>query len=77
VARELGLEVERWVKTKADYRKYRGEAWKALNERMLASGGALILAFHEEWHVAGKAHGTKHLIELARTAGIEVRAFLQ
>ena len=75
IARELGLEVERWVKTKADYRKYQHAAWKALNERMIASGAALVLAFHPEWNVAGQASGTRHMIELAQAAGVEVQAF--
>jgi hypothetical protein len=77
VARELGLEVERWVKTNADYRKYQQGAWKALNERMLASGAVLVLAFHEEWHIEGKAHGTKHMIALAKETGVDVRAFAE
>jgi hypothetical protein len=74
IARELGLAVERWAKTNADYQKYQKAAWKALNERMLASGTTLILAFHPEWQDKEKARGTNHMITLAREAGIEVRA---
>ena len=75
VAVELGLAVEGWVKSPADFRKYRQDSWKGLNERMLASGVTLVLAFHPEWNVDGKAHGTRHLLKLAQTAGVEVRAF--
>ena len=75
VAAELGLVVERWAKNTEDYRRYRRGAWKGLNERMLASGVVLILAFHPEWNVQGKARGTRHLLALAEAAGVEVRAF--
>ena len=75
VATELGLIVERWAKNSDDYRRHRRGAWKGLNERMLASGVALVLAFHPDWEVRGKAHGTRHVLDLATAAGIEVRAF--
>lgn len=75
IARSLGLAVERWAKCPADYRKYQRGAWKALNERMLAAGADLVLAFHPEWDVKGKARGTNHMLGLARQAGVECRAF--
>jgi hypothetical protein len=72
VAAQLGLAVEPMGKTRKDYAKYRRGAWKGLNERMLASGAVLVLAFHPALE---KSRGTKHLVEIARAAGIEVRVF--
>jgi hypothetical protein len=71
VARTLGFAVERMEKNSADYAKYR-RAWKGLNERMLASGAVLVLVFHPDIEAS---RGSKHLAELARAAGVEVRAF--
>ena len=48
VALELGLTVEAFRKKPDDHRRYRLAAWKAQNERMLASGVELVLAFHPE-----------------------------
>jgi hypothetical protein len=75
IARELGLVVEQWDKSAADYQKYQKAAWKGLNERMLSSGVVLVLAFHPDWQVEGKPRGTNHMLALARDAGVEVRAF--
>lgn len=75
IAHELGLVVEQWDKNEADYRKYQQAAWKGLNERMLASGVALVLAFHPNWQDRDKARGTNHMIALAREAGVDVRTF--
>ena len=72
VAAELGFSVEPMAKTREDYAKYRRAAWKALNERMLARGVELVLAFHPDIQAS---RGSGHLIELARAAGIEVRVF--
>ncbi len=72
VAAELGLAVEAMAKSPADYARYRRAAWKGLNERMLASGAQLVLAFHP---AIEESRGSKHLIELARAASIEVRVF--
>ena len=55
-----------------DTAKYPEAAWKGLNERMLASGAALVLAFHPAFE---SSQGCKHLAELARAAGIEVQVF--
>jgi hypothetical protein len=70
VAVQLGLAVERFGKNKEDYRKYRRAAWKGLNERMLASGAELVLAFHPDIE---KSRGTGHLVEIARRARVQVR----
>ena len=72
IAVELGLAVERMVKCQADYAKYKRAAWKGLNERMLATGAVLVLAFHPD---IDASRGSKHLMELAQAANIEVRVF--
>jgi hypothetical protein len=75
VARELGLAVESWAKNADDYRRYGKAAWKRLNERMLESGVALVLAFHPELHRPGKARGSRHVMELAERRGVAIRGF--
>src|SRR5262245_57371831 len=72
---ELGLVVEVFAKNDEDYARYGRGAWKGLNERMLASGVDLLLAFHEELNQPGKASGSRHAIVLADGQGIEVRTF--
>jgi hypothetical protein len=72
VGRELGLAVEPMAKNAADRAKYKKAAWKGLNERMLASGAVLVLAFHAD---LAASKGTRHLVELAREAGVEARVF--
>src|SRR5262249_7298382 len=74
VAAALGLVVEAWRKEKADYQRYQRGAWRGLNERMLASGAVLVLAFHS---AIESSRGTKHLSELAQAAGVEVRVFVE
>lgn len=69
---ELGHTVEKWEKNSADRKRYKKLAWMGLNERMLASGAELVLGFHPDIE---KSKGTKHLVELAREAGVEVRTF--
>lgn len=49
IAIELGLAVELMKKSKADYKTHPGEGWKGLNERMLATGIDLVLAFHPDY----------------------------
>ena len=71
-AARLGFRVEPMAKNREDYARYRRGAWKGLNERMLASGAALVLAFHPD---LARSRGTRHLVGLARAAGIEVRVF--
>jgi hypothetical protein len=72
VAAELGLTVEPMRKSREDYAKHGRVAWKGLNERMLASEAALVLAFHPDIE---RSQGSRHLIEIARAAGVEVRLF--
>lgn len=76
VAKELGLGVEAMHKTKEDYRRYPADGWKGLNDRMLETGIDLVLAFHADYDKPGMARGTKHAVELAQDAEIEVRIFL-
>jgi hypothetical protein len=71
-AARLGFHVEPMAKNREDFARYKRGAWKGLNERMLASGAVLVLAFHPD---LARSRGTKHLVELARAAGIEVRIF--
>ena len=52
---EFGLVVVAMAKNEDDYRRYRRGAWKGLNERMLATGIDLVLAFHPEFGQPGKA----------------------
>ena len=72
VARELGLTVKAFRKEPEDYQRYRRGAWKALNERMLASSVDQVLAFHPSIE---ESRGTKHLVELAGQKGIPVQVF--
>jgi hypothetical protein len=74
VAAQLGFVVEPMAKNKQDYARYRRAAWKSLNERMLASGAELVLAFHPDIEAS---RGAKHLAALARAAGVEVRIFTE
>jgi hypothetical protein len=70
IAAQLGLVVEPMAKSKEDYARYRRGAWKGLNERMVASGPALVLAFHP---AIENSRGTKHLVQVAQRAGVEVQ----
>jgi len=74
VARDIGLGVDAMRKTTGDVDRYPGESWKGLNERMINSGVELVLAFHPEIDVPGKARGTRHVIELAgaRLMSVEI-----
>lgn len=75
---ELGFTVVRMAKQPEDYTRYGREAWKGLNERMLASGTVdLVLAFRAELDDPKQARGTRHMVELARSERVEVRTFLQ
>ena len=60
----------------ADRKAYPEDSWKGLNERMLATGIDLVLAFHADYGKPGCARGTVHMVELAKAAGIEARTFL-
>jgi hypothetical protein len=72
IAARLGLVAARMVKNREDARRYHRAAWKGLNERMLARGAELVLVFHPDFDAS---RGSKHLAELARAAGVEVRVF--
>lgn len=74
VAAELGLAVEPMAKNKADYAKYKRGAWKALNERMMASGVVRVLVFHP---AIEKSRGSAHLVGLARGSGVDVSVFAE
>jgi len=76
IAKELGLGVEAMQKAKEDYLRYPADGWKRLNDRMLKTGINLVLAFHADYDKPGMARGTKHAVELAQQAKIEVRIFL-
>lgn len=75
LAGELGLAVEPMKKNSADRKAYPEASWKGLNERMLATGVQLVLAFHAEYGQPGFARGTVHMVELARAAGVEAKIF--
>ncbi|MBZ5710289.1 DUF2493 domain-containing protein [Nannocystis pusilla] len=70
VAAALGLAVQAMAKSQEDRRRFGRGAWKGLNERMLAAGAELVLVFHPA--IAG-SRGSRHLVGLARAAGIAVR----
>lgn len=75
VAAELGLTVTRMKKNRADQRAFPGEAWRGLNQRMLAAGIDLVLAFHADYGKPGCARGTVHMVELAKACSTEVQIF--
>jgi hypothetical protein len=72
IAARLGFRVEPMAKCEQDFASYGALAWKGLNERMLARGANLVLAFHPEIE---NSQGSGDLIELAQAAGVEARAF--
>jgi hypothetical protein len=72
IAAQLGFHVEPMAKCESDFASYGPLAWKGLNERMLAGGADLVLAFHPDIE---SSQGSGHLIELARAERIEVRTF--
>jgi hypothetical protein len=77
LAQELGLAAQPMKKSSADRKTYPKDSWKGLNERMLATGIDLVLAFHADYGKPGCARGTVHMVELATAAGIEARTFLK
>lgn len=74
IAAELGFTLEPMAKSKEDYARYKRGAWKGLNERMLASPVEVVLVFHPD---LAASRGSKHLVGLARAAGVEVRVFTE
>jgi len=77
VSGELGLTVEAMRKNRADHKAHPGEAWKGLNERMLATGIDLVLAFHADYGKPGCARGTRHALALAEETGIATQVMLR
>lgn len=77
LAPELGFAAEPIKKSRADRKAYPVDSWKGLNQRMLATGIDLVLAFHPDFGKPGCARGTAHMVELAAAAGIEARTFLR
>lgn len=79
VALTLGFQIEAMKKQKSDYRSDElskpREGWKGLNQRMIATGIDLVLAFHADYGKPGCARGTQHAVGLAEAAGIAVRIF--
>jgi hypothetical protein len=72
-AGELGLSIQMMKKSQADYAAHPKAGWKGLNERMLATGIDLVLAFHADYGKPDCARGTRHMVELAQAAGVEAR----
>ncbi|HEU4775770.1 MAG TPA: hypothetical protein VFS95_03030 [Telluria sp.] len=77
LAAELGFGAEPMKKNQADRLAHPQASWKGLNERMLATGIDLVLAFHADYGKPGCARGTMHMVELATAAGVEARTFLR
>ncbi|MFL6659834.1 MAG: SLOG family protein [Massilia sp.] len=76
VATELGFAVEAMKKNRADRKAFPEASWMGLNERMLAAGIDLVLAFHPDYGKAGCARGTAHLVDLAVAAGVATRTLI-
>jgi hypothetical protein len=72
VAAELGHRVHAMAKNKEDRARYRRDAWKGLNERMVQQGPERVLIFHPD--IEG-SRGSKHLRDLCLEAGIDVQIF--
>lgn len=73
----MGIKAEVIKKNGADRSAHPVDSWKGLNERMLATGIDLVLAFHPELGKPVCARGTPHMVELAAAEGIEARPFLR
>lgn len=64
---DLGCETERYP---AEWEKHGKSAGPIRNHRMLQEGRPdLVLAFHSD---LAKSKGTKHMVEIAMKAGVEV-----
>lgn len=75
LAAEFGFKLEAMAKEEGDSQHQPKEAWQVLNERMLATGIDVVLAFSAELGQVGKARGTQHALDLAKQAGIACYAF--
>lgn len=71
----FGFRIEAMKKQVVDCDAHPNEGWKGLNERILATGIDLVLAFHPDYGLPGCANGTRHAVELAEKASIQVRVF--
>ena len=69
VAEGLGFEV---IAVPADWDKHHRAAGPIRNKKMLSMRPMVVLAFHAD---ISQSKGTKHMIEIARKAGIETRVF--
>lgn len=70
VARQSGVPPNRIIAYRADWKKYGKAAGPIRNQRMLKEGNPdLVLAFH---HDIEHSKGTKHMIDIARKAGVSV-----
>lgn len=56
----------------AEWKKYGKLAGPIRNKNMLAVGPDVVLAFHDN---IKKSKGTKHMIKIAKEAGVKVRLF--
>lgn len=72
IAARLGLVAVAMAKSAEDRRRHSRDAWKGLNERMLARGAARVLIFHPDIEAS---RGSKHMAQIARAAGVEVLVF--
>ena len=69
VAEGLGFEV---ISVPADWNKHHRAAGPIRNKKMLAMRPMIVLAFHEDIRTS---KGTKHMVTIARKAGIETKVF--
>jgi len=74
-ATELGWKVQAMRKTAGDAERHPDASWKGLNERMIAAGIDLVLAFNDDLGKPGLARGTQHAVDLAIAAGLPVERF--
>jgi len=72
VAAGLGFRVIAMRKNEADREKFPEAAWMGLNERMIAMGIDLVIAFNRELGQPGRARGTHHAVDLAAARSIAV-----
>ena len=69
VAEGLGFEV---IAVPANWNKHHKAAGPIRNKKMLSMRPMTVLAFHED---ISQSKGTKHMVFIARNAGIETKVF--
>lgn len=69
MAKGLGLRV---IPVPAEWKRYGRGAGPIRNKKMLFMGIDLVLAFHAD---ISRSKGTKHMILIAKKAGIDVEVF--